>query len=151
MLGPMPQVGPELNQLNLTVADMDATLAFYRALGLSIKDAPEWPPGSGARHTAVAMPNGMSLEIDNLRMAPIWYPGEARRPPLSGCVIGFSLPTREAVDERFAALTAAGYATRLAPHDAFWGARSAIVLDPDLSQVGLMSPIDEQWGFTPAP
>jgi hypothetical protein len=29
-------------------------------------------------------------------------------------------------------------------YDAFWGARYAIVADPDGSDVGLMSPIDEQ-------
>ena len=58
-------------------------------------------------------------------------------------VIGFSLPTREAVDERYAALTSVGYAGRQPPFDAFWGARYAIVADPDGNDVGLMSPLDE--------
>ena len=30
-----------------------------------------------------------------------------------------------------------------APEDAFWGARDAIVEDPDGSSVGIMSPIDD--------
>jgi len=47
-------------------------------------------------------------------------------------------------------LTGAGYGSRLAPHDAFWGGRYAILIDPDLNQVGLMGPIDPQRGFTPA-
>src|SRR5439155_24937679 len=34
-----------------------------------------------------------------------------------------------------------------APHDAFWGGRHAIVLDPDHNRVGLMGPIDPQRGF----
>jgi uncharacterized glyoxalase superfamily protein PhnB len=58
-------------------------------------------------------------------------------------VIGFALPSREAVDERYAALVAAGHHGRQAPFDAFWGARYAIVADPDGNDVGLMSPIDE--------
>jgi uncharacterized glyoxalase superfamily protein PhnB len=60
-----------------------------------------------------------------------------------GVVIGFSLPTREAVDERYAELTSAGYTGRQPPFDAFWGARYAIVADLDGNDVGLMSPIDE--------
>jgi uncharacterized glyoxalase superfamily protein PhnB len=58
-------------------------------------------------------------------------------------VLGFTFPTREAVDERYASLTAAGYGGRQPPFDAFWGARYAIVADPDGNDVGLMSPIDE--------
>jgi hypothetical protein len=40
-------------------------------------------------------------------------------------------------------MTAAGYVGRQPPFDAFWGARYAIVADPDGNDVGLMSPIDE--------
>jgi uncharacterized glyoxalase superfamily protein PhnB len=53
------------------------------------------------------------------------------------------LPTRAAVDQRYAELTAAGYASRQCPFDAFWGQRYAIVTDPDGHDVGLMSPLDE--------
>jgi len=58
-------------------------------------------------------------------------------------VIGFSLPARDAVDEWYAQLTAAGYADRQPPFDAFWGARYPIVADPDDNDVGLMSPVEE--------
>ena len=58
-------------------------------------------------------------------------------------VIGFSLPAREAIDKRYAELTSAGYAARQPPFDAFWGARWAIVADPDGNDIGLMSPIDQ--------
>jgi hypothetical protein len=50
---------------------------------------------------------------------------------------------REAVDQRYAELTAAVYPGRQPPFEAFWGARYAIVTDPDGNDVGLMSPIDE--------
>jgi uncharacterized glyoxalase superfamily protein PhnB len=69
-------------------------------------------------------------------------------------VVGFALPSREAVDERYAALTAAGHAGRQPPFDAFWGARYAIVADPDGNHIGLMSPLDpaqKHWPPVPAP
>jgi hypothetical protein len=46
-------------------------------------------------------------------------------------------------------LTAAGYAGPQPPYDAFWGARYAIVQDPDDNDVGLMSPIDPNAKFVP--
>ena len=58
-------------------------------------------------------------------------------------VIGFALRSREAVDEQYAELTSVGYQARQPPFDAFWGARYAIVADPDGNDVGLMSPVDE--------
>lgn len=42
----------------------------------------------------------------------------------------------------YAELTAAGYAGLQPPCDTFWGARYAIVEDPDGNHVGLMSPLD---------
>lgn len=36
-----------------------------------------------------------------------------------------------------------GYLGRQPPFDAFWGARYAIVADPDGNDVGLMSPVEE--------
>ncbi|TMD24357.1 MAG: glyoxalase [Chloroflexi bacterium] len=139
-----------LSQINLVVQDMERTLDFYRRLGLTIKDAVEWPPGSGARHTSVLMANGFGLEFDNLAGARIWNPGlDQPQGRGSASVLGFALPSSTAVDELHAELTGVGYRSRLAPHDAFWGARYAIVLDPDLNQVGLMGPIDPKRRFTP--
>jgi uncharacterized glyoxalase superfamily protein PhnB len=64
-------------------------------------------------------------------------------------VLGFSVASRDAVDERYAALTGAGYPGRQPPYDAFWGARYAVVQDPDGRDVGLMSPIDPDRKFVP--
>ena len=57
--------------------------------------------------------------------------------------LGFSLPTREAVDALYAELTGAGYTGRQRPYDTFFGARYAVVADPDGNDVGLMSPLDD--------
>ena len=70
----MTASSPPFDQVNLIVRDMDATLSFYRRLGLTIPDPPTWPPGSGARHAEVTMPGGLHLEFDNHEMAAIWHP-----------------------------------------------------------------------------
>lgn len=146
----MSERRPTLTQVNLVVQDMERTLDFYRRLGLTIKDAVEWPPGSGARHTSVSMPNGFGLEFDNMAGARTWNPGLDKTPAGGGrTVIGFAMPSSAAVDDLHAELTGAGYRSRLQPHDAFWVGRYAIVLDPDLNQVGLMGPIDPRRAFTP--
>src|SRR5262249_11924871 len=124
---------PSCNQINLIVRDADATLTFYRRLGLSIPDGSrDWPPGSGARHTVVVMPGGCRLEFDKFEMTKIWHAGfRGEEGGHSTSVITFSLPSREAVDALHAELTAAGYVSGTAPHDAFWGSRFAIIQDPD--------------------
>jgi uncharacterized glyoxalase superfamily protein PhnB len=52
------------------------------------------------------------------------------------------MPSRADVDRIYAELSSAGYVGHLAPHDAFWGARYAVVDDPDGNVVGLQSPMD---------
>ena len=136
----MTKATPVLSGLNLVVRDVDAALAFYRALGLEIPESTIWRTDSGAHHVDVAMPNGLGLDLDSEQLAGSYNAGW--RPDGPRSVIGFSLPTREAVDERYAALTGAGYSGLQPPYDAFWGARYAIVADPDGNHVGLMSSID---------
>jgi catechol 2,3-dioxygenase-like lactoylglutathione lyase family enzyme len=141
-----------VDQLNLVVRDMAATLAFYRRLGLAIDEPGDWPPGSGAQHVGVKMPNGFSLEFDNVEMARIWHAAWRDQPgPAGGTVVGISLASRDAVDDRYGELTGDGCIGRQAPYDAFWGARYAIVQDPDGRDVGLMSPIDPDLRYVPKP
>jgi len=138
---------PMLNQLNLVVQNMDATVAFYRRLGLALDAA------AGAQHIAVAFPNGMLVEFDSTQLVMQWDSGW-RGTTGGGVVLGFSVPSREAVDTIYTDLIAAGYRSHQQPYDAFWGARYAIVDDPDGNSVGLMSPIDDQrkvWPPEPPP
>jgi len=132
---------PDLHMLNVVVADMAASLDFWRRLGVAVPG-----PGSGEAlesHVQLRMPSGFSLELDSAESARIWHAGWRADAASAGVVIGFSLPSREAVDDRYAELTSAGHVGRQPPFDAFWGARYAIVADPDGNDVGLMSPIDE--------
>ena len=70
-------------------------------------------------------------------------PGLERQPDLQGrIVLGFSVVTRNEVDRLYTELTGAGYAGLAPPYDAVWGARYAIVEDPNDVAVGVMSPID---------
>jgi uncharacterized glyoxalase superfamily protein PhnB len=138
----MTEGQPTLNQLNLVVRDMDATVAFYRRLGLEI-DAP-----AGVAHVAATLPNGILLEFDTPDSVRLWDSGWSGSTGGS-TVLGFALASRDRVDELYAALVAAGHHGRQRPYDAFWGARYAIVDDPDGNGVGLMSPIENTQKFWP--
>jgi catechol 2,3-dioxygenase-like lactoylglutathione lyase family enzyme len=131
-----------LDQINLAVQDMDATCAFYRRLGLTITVAPD------GRHASSSLPNGMTVEFDTTDFVPEWDSGW-RGPPGGGAVIGFSLTSREEVESLYEELVAAGNRAHQPPYDAFWGARYAIVDDPDGYPVGLMSPIEPERKFWP--
>jgi uncharacterized glyoxalase superfamily protein PhnB len=133
----MSDEAPKLAQLNLLVDDMRASLGFYRRLGVAAA-ATESDP-----HAELSLPGGFTLELDTVESARVWHAGVRGDPASGRVVIGFSLPSRAAVDASYAELTAAGYAGRQPPFDAFWGARYAIVADPAGNDVGLMSPVDE--------
>ncbi|MDP1794609.1 MAG: VOC family protein, partial [Acidimicrobiales bacterium] len=55
----------------------------------------------------------------------------------------FRVDARDDVDALHDHMVSLGYASHLAPWDAFWGARFAIIVDPDGNHVSLMSPLDE--------
>jgi catechol 2,3-dioxygenase-like lactoylglutathione lyase family enzyme len=131
-----------LNQLNLVVREMQATVAFYRRLGLPVEAE------AGAQHVALHLPNGLLIEWDSTEFVPQWDSGWSGRAGGS-TVLGFAVPSRQAVDEIYADLTGAGYRGHQKPYDAFWGARYAIVEDPDGNAVGLMSPIEAEHKFWP--
>jgi catechol 2,3-dioxygenase-like lactoylglutathione lyase family enzyme len=133
---------PVLSQLNLVVRDMQATVAFYRRLGLPIE------ADAAAPHAAAHLPDGLLIEWDSTEFVTQWDTGSAGATGGS-TILGFSVPSREAVDQIYADLTGAGYRGHQRPYDAFWGARYAIVDDPDGNGVGLMSPIETERKYWP--
>ncbi len=136
----MSRAKPILDQLNIVSGDMAASIAFYRRLGVEIPDQAIWRTASGAHH-ASAQDGGTHLDLDSTAFAQIWNTGWRGRDDLKGrVVVGFRVASRAAVDETYADLTEAGYVGLQAPYDAFWGARYAVVEDPDGIAVGLMSP-----------
>ncbi len=84
--------------LNVVVADMPASLDFYRRLGIAV------PGGEVAAggHVQLRTPGGFSLELDTAESARLWHAGWRPDPVSVSVVIGFSLPAREAADDRYA-------------------------------------------------
>jgi uncharacterized glyoxalase superfamily protein PhnB len=125
----MSREPPKLAQLNLVVDDMRASLDFYRHLGAGTAETESGP------HAELSLPGGFTLEMDTVESSQQWHAGVRADPASGRVIIGFSLPSREAVDASYAELTAAGYQGRQPPFDAFWGSRYAIVADPDGNDV----------------
>jgi catechol 2,3-dioxygenase-like lactoylglutathione lyase family enzyme len=140
----MERARPVLNQVNVIGSDLDATLAFYRRLGVDIPEDRVWRTATGAHHITAAEGQGESagLDLDSATFAQVWNTGWRGRTDLAGrVVVGFGVASRQAVDDIYGDMLSAGYRGLQGPHDAFWGARYAILEDPDGLAVGLMSPI----------
>jgi catechol 2,3-dioxygenase-like lactoylglutathione lyase family enzyme len=134
---------PDLDLLDLVVRDMEATIAFYRALGVQIPESAIWRTPSGAHHVDVVLPGGFTLHFDSPALARFYDRGW-REPSGKGAgvVIGFRVASRDEVDRIYEKLVGLGHPGAQPPYDAFWGARYAVVEDPDGNHVGLMSPLD---------
>ena len=132
--------GARFSQINLVVHDMAASLAFYRRLGLEIPDGAIWEAGGHAHHAKADGAGPVDLEFDSHRLAHAYNAGFAAE--RGRVVIGVELESREAVDALWASLLEESVQGLQPPYDAFWGARYAIVEDPDGNPVGLMSPSD---------
>jgi catechol 2,3-dioxygenase-like lactoylglutathione lyase family enzyme len=130
------------DSINLVVTDMAASRAFYSRLGLEFANSHE--PVWDLHHVTAVNPGGedasLGIDLDSASFASEWNNGWPGGP---GVVLGFHVPTRQAVDDLVAELAAAGAAVQQAPWDAFWGARYAVVSDPDGQAVGIMSPVDD--------
>jgi hypothetical protein len=82
--------------------------------------------------------------------ARVWNSGWKDRQDLAGrVVIGFGVSARDGVDALYAEMTVAGYRGLQQPYDALWGARYAIIEDPDGIAVGIMSPVSAELRIPP--
>jgi uncharacterized glyoxalase superfamily protein PhnB len=127
-----------LKQVDVIGEDVAALVRFYRALGVDIPDEGIWKVDGTAHHTEVALPGGVQLGINSLALTNGYAPGW----DVGGPVLIFEQPTRKDVDDHHRNLTDAGYRSLVAPFDAFWGGRFAVVEDPAGHAVGLMSSSD---------
>jgi uncharacterized glyoxalase superfamily protein PhnB len=136
---------PVFDQLNIVSADLDATLSFYRVLGIEIQEPARNAKGDPF-HASHRPAQGASLEVDSAGFARLWNKGWADEADLAGRVLlGLRVADREAVDRLYEAATGAGHKSLQPPCDGFWGARYAIVEDPDGLAVGLMSPVEDRY------
>lgn len=125
-----------LDLVGIVVADMGKALAFYRRLGVDVPATADGEP-----HVEVGLPGGLRLAFDTedtiRSFLPEW------RPPTGGgrTSLAFVVPQPADVDALYAELTAAGHHGELAPFDAFWGQRYAVLHDPDGNAVDLFAPL----------
>ncbi len=129
---------PRLSFIGLVVADMATSLAFYRRLGLDLP-----PDADGQPHVEVQLPGGLRLAWDTTDTIRSF--DESWTPPSGGhrVALAFDCDSPAAVDATHDELVAAGVTSHLAPWDAFWGQRYAVVLDPDGNHVELCAALPE--------
>ncbi|MCP2177288.1 VOC family protein [Williamsia maris] len=121
--------------LSVVVTDMARALAFYRALGIDV------PAGQdGQPHAEAVLGNGFRLMFDTVDVItsfdPTWTtPGGGHRAALA-----VECTDPAAVDALYDALVRDGHSGHLAPFDAVWGQRYAVVDDPDGNPIDLCAP-----------
>lgn len=113
--------GPCLNLVVLNSANMDASLAFYKALGLMLVSERH---GNGPEHFAAVCEGGLVFEL---------YPASVIR-PVSAIRLGFSVTS---IDRALASIANIGGEVALPPKNGKWGLRATLV-DPDGNKVDLV-------------
>jgi catechol 2,3-dioxygenase-like lactoylglutathione lyase family enzyme len=121
--------------IGIVVRDIEASLGFYRLLGL---DVPQ--PKKGDDFVEVKTPNGYRISWNSVSMIkkldPTWVLPIGHRIELA-----FLCDSPAEVDATCAKIAKEGYAIHKEPWDAFWGQRYAVVVDPDGNRVSLFAPL----------
>ncbi|GLX00824.1 VOC family protein [Microtetraspora sp. NBRC 16547] len=129
-------MAPTFNLIGLVVADMGASLAFYRRLGLDIPAEADSAP-----HVEVTLPGGLRLAWDTVDAIRSFDPGCAAPDGGAQASLAFACADPAEVDKTYQDLVQAGYEGYMEPWDAFWGQRYAVVHDPDGNGVDLFAPL----------
>jgi catechol 2,3-dioxygenase-like lactoylglutathione lyase family enzyme len=125
--------------IELVVSEMAATLAFYRRLGLDLPAEADHEP-----HVEVALADGLRLAFDTEATIRSFDPEWTAPSGGHRVALAFACDNPAEVDAAWSELTAAGHTGHLAPWDAFWGMRYAVVHDPDGTPVDLFAPLTEK-------
>ena len=133
---------PTLDAISVIVSDLRGAIAFYRHLGLVFPNL----DADDHDHVETTLPGGLRLMLDTEATVRSFMPDWT--PPTGGHRSGlaFLCDSPTDVDEQYGVLLAAGGRGHLAPWDAFWGQRYAVVLDPDGNVVDLFAPLDPAVG-----
>jgi uncharacterized glyoxalase superfamily protein PhnB len=122
---------PSLDALGIVSKNLAASIRFYGLLGITFA-APE------GDHVEATLPSGLRLMLDTLelikKLDPEWTEPKGHR-----MSVAFRCANPAEVDAVHAKVTKAGYASKTAPWDAFWGQRYAQVIDPDGNVVDLFA------------
>jgi predicted lactoylglutathione lyase len=109
----------ELYMVGLVAQDLDASLEFYRRLGVAIPE-----DGEERQHVEVKMGGGLTFFLD--------APRKERASNSPRVILEFYLPSRDAVDAKYAAMAEFGYQTYRAPYfNTQFAMYFAMINDPD--------------------
>jgi len=113
--GPTPQI---------VVDDADRAIGFYRAAFAADELVRNLAPDGRVMHSELLMLGGRVFVIDDFDEDPVGSPGR-----LGGSTVRLHVYVGD-VDEVYQRSLDAGAVSIMAPQDAFWGDRYAIVRDP---------------------
>ncbi|MCK2221963.1 VOC family protein [Actinomadura sp. ATCC 31491] len=123
---------PRLNTIDLVVADLKTSIAFYALLGLDFTIDAHSP-----EHAGCDLPNGLHVMLDTEGFRTPFLPGWTAPAGGPRALLCFEFDDPAQVDAAYAELTGAGHRGLAEPFDAFWGMRYATVADPDGNGVDL--------------
>jgi uncharacterized glyoxalase superfamily protein PhnB len=109
----------------IAVRDMEASLKFYRLLGLDIPENAHTED-----HVEYITPSGFRIAWDSESLIKSFDPDWVN--PIGQRIgLAFKCSTPAEVDELYNLILQNGYHSHRAPWDAVWGQRYAVVIDPD--------------------
>jgi len=129
----METIASRLRGIYLQVNNIEQTALFYELLELNVERVSDF-------YGRASWPDGNSLEFGTLKLTSSYDPKAVSMNSLSPNTIGIEFTGSAKIDEIYTRVTEAGYTGHLAPCDAPWQARFAIVKDPDGNQIGLHGP-----------
>ena len=127
-----------LDAIGVAVESIDRARDFYRHLGLEL---PEDPEGHG--HVEVTLAGGLRLMFDTFKTMESFDSSWKHTLGSTNASLAFSFDTPAEVDTTHDELVAAGGTSHLAPWDAFWGMRYAVLRDPDGNELSLYALLPE--------
>jgi len=115
---------PQLNAIGIVSSDMEASIRFYRLLGLDVPDTPS------EGHVDTFLPNGVRFMLDSEEVIRSFRPDWSRKTG-NQISIAFECDEPDEVDAVYRRVVEAGFDGEKEPWDAFWGQRYAQLRDPD--------------------
>ena len=121
-----------LGFIGIVTSDMAASLAFYRALGITV------PAGSDdAPHVEATLDGGTVIAWDTVDVIRGFDAGYTIPTGGHRIALAFDMGSPGQVDRVYRDLVAAGHHGHVEPWDAHWGQRYATLHDPDGNSIDL--------------
>ena len=136
---------PRLAVIGIVVADMAASLAFYRRLGLDVPAEADNEP-----HVAFELPGGLQLTWDTIDTIHSFDPGGPPRSAAPARRWRSTAARRTRSTEVYAELVAAGATAHLEPWDAFGGCATPRCTTPTATASTSSPPSAERSGESDA-